>query len=389
MQALLTWHIADNPDHASLASYIKEILGDMKGWNVISNYPLLERTVESLISAGATTGSATADKNLYVVTPAQFTESIAGHPNASDCFFFLWSSERAAQGHSVQDFITWQNRAGRLRSIEDDLGSELERCWVQLEAVAEASIGQANVEIAEKQAKALGLNLGKHLGEYVDRTVQEGLERLGLDRVQELARKSEEMAASVTQLVHEVQGALAQEAELLQLERTLGELEQQLARNTPLQAALGFTAPTYFLILRNPAFFQPVEISISVQPEIKGVPKRVVMTEELIYIPTGLTSDSVSEEGANLLFQQVLPQSPFTTATLPLSKAYLSCLANIDLQKDFEQLAQQQDFLLGFADAYRARKGKETTPPLKEAAKLYLRQPTIHVEEALHRLSNS
>ena len=382
MQALLTWHIADSLNQASLAAYIEHILGDMRGWTVYMDYSLLQETVERLISAGATVSSA-ALNNLYVLTPAQFTESMTGYPSAADCFFSFRTKEGAVQCLSQKDFITWAETQNR-----GELGSEVERCWAQLETVAEASIKQVNAELAGKQAEALGLKLGEHLEQYIDSAVQEGLERLGLGGVREVAKRSEEMAASIVQLVQAVQGELAHEADLRELNESLSELERRLAKATPLQVALGFTAPTYFLILRLPAFFQAVEVSVSVQPRLEGVPERVVMTEELAYIPTGLTLDSVPAEGACLLFQPALPQCALAAERLPLTRAYLAGLTNIDLQKDFTELAQQQAFLLAFADMHRATNGPETPPPLQEAAKLYFKQPTITVEEALHRFAS-
>jgi hypothetical protein len=267
---------------------------------------------------------------------------------------------------------------------------ELERSWGKLQTVVEASVKHVSPEIAGEQAEALGKKLGEQVGVSMERGIEEGLRRLELDGVREMARQTNELVESVGQLTSSVEHELLLEAELLQLDKALGRLEQQLEHAIPLQVSLGLTEPTYFLILRMPAFFQPLEILIKTLPSIEGLPTSIIMTRDMIYIPTGLTVGSLPEEGAQIHFLQLLPHQknlfPLTPDPFHLSRAYLASLTSIDLQKDFALFDQEQVFLRDFAHLYRTANGPEATPPFSKASFHFEGDHTITPEAAFNKL---
>lgn len=390
MQAFLTWQAAADPDQTTLAAYIEDILGDLRGWTLIANYSRLSGIVELLRRAGADNSST--DKTIYILSPEQFAQYIGGHPSASDYCLCLCYQESAVQYVSLQDYIAWAKAKNlqAMSSMNDIIEEELERSWGKLQTVVEASVKYASPEIAGEQAEALGKKLGEQVGVSMERGIEEGLRRLELDGVLEMARKTSELVESVGQLTRTVEHELLLEAELLQLDKALGRLEQQLEHAIPLQVSLGLTEPTYFLILRMPAFFQPLEILIKTQPSIEGLPTSIIMTRDMMYIPTGLTVESLPEEGAQIQFLQLFPKEknlfPLTPDPFPLSRAYLASLTSIDLQKDFAQFDQEQVFLRDFAHLYRTANGPEATPPFSKASGHFERDHTITPEAAFNKL---
>ena len=390
MQALLTWQAAADPNQASLAAFIEDILGDLRGCTLKGDYSRLSGIVELLRRAGADNSST--DKTIYIISPEQFTQSIGGDPSASDYCLCLCSQESAVQYVSLQNFIVWAKAKNcqAIISMNDVIEEELEQSWRKLQTVLAASVKHVNPEIAERQAEVLGRKLGEQVGVYVERGIEDGLKRLDLGGVREMARQTNELVESVGQLASTVQHELFLEAELLKLDKDLGQLEQQLEHAIPLQVSFGLTEPTYFLILRMPAYFEPLEILIETQPPIEGLPTRIIMTRDMMYIPTGLTVGSLPEEGAKIQFLHQVPNKktlfPLTTDPFCLSRSYLASLTNIDLQKDFARLDQEQVFLQAFAQVYRNANGPEATPPFSKASGHFDIDPTITPEAAFNKL---
>lgn len=392
MQAVLTWAETEPLDSNKLAEFLTRILGDLKTWTVICDFERLGNTVELLIAAGAGRVKTGESNVLNVVNYAEFSEWGTRQGLARDVFLCVQRENGDIESYQLQDYSAWAQTPPATAALSTIYDQEIQHCWASIEPILTHSLSELDMEVIDEQAETAGRVLGRKIGELVDRKVRQELSKLGLTAAEDILTLAQHVTMTTKDLTETINQEFRLERELKELDEVIGKLEKRLVQATPLQVAMGYTEPHYFLILRFPVFYKPMEIRILTQPEIAGFPSGVVMAQDIVYVPTKLVLRNIQSEGyVSVYFQQTQPDSRsqvnLTIDPFRLSHAYLSSLENIDLGLDFPQLEQEQLFLQAFSrlckDTLRAQ------PPYKQALLLFQQNPAISPEDALQRLLSS